>query len=374
MLLSTTVGALRDALDIARSGLPAESAMRMVPIVHMFCVTESGLCYAYDDILLAVSPVQMPKGAKLKTVAVSRLLWDLLQGFPPEKELTLAHEKGTKGVKLSVGRLRADIPVLDEKDFLLSSDDATGFDKSAVVKIRMSELGNTAASGLSFCIDCFSFNPAVPAQSGIVMRAEGKSLSFYATDNVSLTKFSVKLGEKVTTALQSIVPPRFFTELMRLRGLLTDKQWSSGTLTMGKSVIAARFGSVLLASKVKVLAGIDMDAVLVKHRQKEAAAAKVSPALVDAVTRARLILGDTGGVVKVTPATPKGARVEAEVDGVGQAAERCPMWTVSSEFSVDCAKLLRALARCETLAESKSALIFTADDGHIVHLLSKSSK
>jgi len=333
----------------------------MIPIVHSFCFTSDGQVFSYDDILLErVGGVPTELG-----VAVPRVLWDLLQGFDEKKELKLSTEKDNS-LRVKVGRMKADLPILDASNFLLKKEEVAEFGGKTLCSIPMEKLPELV-DGLQFCIDCFLFNPAVARQSGIVLQVGAKGMRFYATDNTTLTRFQATTSTKIKEELQCIVPPRFLSELLRYKGLLSSKRWNNGVFTIGKEVVRAEFGKVLLAAKVKPLEDTAMDELIAQHKPAKALV-KITPALRLATERTMLVAGESGEISITPNLEENGCRLQATTDGVGSIVERVPTLNLSKEYMVDGKKFARAMAKCDTLTESKNAIIFYAGES-ILHLV-----
>ncbi len=238
MKLSVPRDSLSSALQLVGRAVSSRGTLPSLGGI-LLVATESGLTLRATDMELALT--RSLDDARLEregTVLLpGRLLADVVRSLPPG-EVALELRAEQRDVEIAAGSARFHLRTLPAEDFP-----------------RLPELEGEAvtlpAEPLAATIDLVaraaSRDEVRPILTGVLLQAEGETLTMVATDSYRLSVKHTQLGAPVGQALEANVPARALRELARVIGVEGADQVE---IALPRNQVVFRAAGVLLSSRL----------------------------------------------------------------------------------------------------------------------------
>jgi len=178
-----------------------------LPILTHFCFSENKVT-AFNDL----QAIEINYESGLSCALPGALLQKMLSSLQ-SNALEITQKQAE--VIIKSGKSKVKLPSLPDEDFIFEMPSKEDCDK---IRLPLDVIG-----GLANCLISTSHDLANPEKSGVRLIIQDKTLEFYSTDTVSISRYRYKSNNVPECSVDIIVPEAFCEQLARLtRGKPTD--------------------------------------------------------------------------------------------------------------------------------------------------------
>lgn len=351
---------LASALEFTAAAL---SPHNFVPVMNHFCFDSDGWLTAYDGGLSVSVFTEYPFVGALPGDQLVKLVKSL-----KDKTVTISDGKGENEVIIQSGRSKLNLKMLPEDDFVYQRPDTD--DSSAVFEVT-----DQLLLAIKSCLAAVGNDPSRPEQLGITLEADKKGLGVYATDNLTISAYSIDKFDLESGKMPKSItlPTAFCNQLLSLsrkypKDVIVAHVFDSGILAVIEDV--AEVYSHTVDNPAPIALG-DMVADYLDQAGDEFS--DIPDGLKEAMERATVILGkedpvatfEINGTSLFVSAKSSSAKVEDEVD------LDCDVGELT--FKADPALVNRGISMSDSVCFLDSAIVFAHGDSFI-HLVSHSTE
>lgn len=269
------------ALTLAKNSLGSEGTL---DILSHFCFVFSAV-YAFNDKTATIVEFDSPFLGALR----GELLLSFLSGSTAQE---IEFEPSESSVKIKLGRLKAELPMIPESSFVFPLDEVLeSFDSDEMLDIP---LRKDLANALQECLPTVGDDALDSKINGVTITCTKNGLTLYSSDNKTLTKVVNKSGGS-KKEISFILHKNSATQLASLIHLAAaDSEGVVGTARVGKDSLVAALSTTpgsFFFSHLLAVDPLDFEKVIKQQSSSEVFKIKMSSELEEVLKAAVLLQG-----------------------------------------------------------------------------------